>query len=605
MGDKKRYHVERSVLHEADLGGTSSQSMDEVRRLLSTARRKVRCSRSAAKSLLLQFLPILRWLPQYPVKEWLMGDIISGLSVGILQLPQGLAYALLAGVPPVFGLYSSFFPVFVYSFFGKSRHISAGTFAVISIMIGSVTESLVPNENFMLPGNETLVNTTARDKARVELAAAMSLLVGLFQVKSLCQKPVSLGLVQFGFVVTYLSEPLIRGYTTAATIHVTVSQLKHIFGLPGASQKSQPLSLIYSLFSLCRRIHLTNIGTLVVSLIALVCLFAVKEVNQRCRSKMPLPFPIELVVLIISTGISYGVNLHEGFGVAIVGDIPTGMIAPTVPKVNLLANIVGNAFAIAMVGYAVMISLAKMFAMKNNYKVDSNQELIALGLSNLTGSFFQCFPITASMSRSLVQESTGGKTQIAGSVSSFIILICILKAGELFTSLPKAILSTIVIANLKGMYKQFMDLPILWRTNKYDLLIWLVTFLSTICLNLDMGLAVSIAFGLLTVTFRTQSPQCSILGQVPETDVYRDVAENNQAKEIPGVKIFRYTSAIYFANAELFAKALQDKVGVNVDRLKEKKKKVIRKRNRGLQKMINMSQKIVAETQKVCHSFKY
>ncbi|MEE6502238.1 hypothetical protein FKM82_004450 [Ascaphus truei] len=546
MGDKKRYHVERSVLHEADLGGTSSQSMDEVRRLLSTARRKVRCSRSAAKSLLLQFLPILRWLPQYPVKEWLMGDIISGLSVGILQLPQGLAYALLAGVPPVFGLYSSFFPVFVYSFFGKSRHISAGTFAVISIMIGSVTESLVPNENFMLPGNETLVNTTARDKARVELAAAMSLLVGLFQV--------SLGLVQFGFVVTYLSEPLIRGYTTAATIHVTVSQLKHIFGLPGASQKSQPLSLIY---------------------------------------------------LIISTGISYGVNLHEGFGVAIVGDIPTGMIAPTVPKVNLLANIVGNAFAIAMVGYAVMISLAKMFAMKNNYKVDSNQELIALGLSNLTGSFFQCFPITASMSRSLVQESTGGKTQIAGSVSSFIILICILKAGELFTSLPKAILSTIVIANLKGMYKQFMDLPILWRTNKYDLLIWLVTFLSTICLNLDMGLAVSIAFGLLTVTFRTQSPQCSILGQVPETDVYRDVAENNQAKEIPGVKIFRYTSAIYFANAELFAKALQDKVGVNVDRLKEKKKKVIRKRNRGLQKMINMSQKIVAETQKVCHSFKY
>ncbi|MEE6502240.1 hypothetical protein FKM82_004450 [Ascaphus truei] len=413
-------------------------------------------------------------------------------------------------------------------------------------MIGSVTESLVPNENFMLPGNETLVNTTARDKARVELAAAMSLLVGLFQV--------SLGLVQFGFVVTYLSEPLIRGYTTAATIHVTVSQLKHIFGLPGASQKSQPLSLIY---------------------------------------------------LIISTGISYGVNLHEGFGVAIVGDIPTGMIAPTVPKVNLLANIVGNAFAIAMVGYAVMISLAKMFAMKNNYKVDSNQELIALGLSNLTGSFFQCFPITASMSRSLVQESTGGKTQIAGSVSSFIILICILKAGELFTSLPKAILSTIVIANLKGMYKQFMDLPILWRTNKYDLLIWLVTFLSTICLNLDMGLAVSIAFGLLTVTFRTQSPQCSILGQVPETDVYRDVAENNQAKEIPGVKIFRYTSAIYFANAELFAKALQDKVGVNVDRLKEKKKKVIRKRNRGLQKMINMSQKIVAETQKVCHSFKY
>ncbi|KAM4652694.1 solute carrier family 26 member 6-like [Discoglossus pictus] len=584
-----RYRVERPVLYEDELSGGSPNSTSAVQSLFSTARRKIRCSRAAVRTLLFQFLPILHWLPQYPIKDWLPGDIVSGISVGILQLPQGLAYALLAGVPPVFGLYSSFFPVFIYSFFGTSRHVSVGSFAVVSIMVGSVTVSLVPDEQFMLPGNETLIDTDSRDRARVEVMAAVTILVGLFQVL--------LGLVQFGFVVTYLSEPLVRGYTTAATIHVTTSQLKHIFGL-SLTEKSQPLSLIYSLVSMFSRIHRTNIGTLITSLIALVCLFSVKEVNQRWRSKLPMPIPIELMVLIISTGISYAVNLHETFGVGIIGQIPTGMAAPILPKAELFADVVGNAFAIAIVGYTITISLAKMFAMKHGYKVDSNQELIALGVSNFVGSFFQCFAITTSMSRSLVQESTGGRTQIAGSISSLIILVIILKAGELFTSLPKAILSAIVIANLKGMYKQFMDIPRLWKTDRYDLLIWLVTFLSTICLNMDIGLAVSVVFGLLTVTFRTQLPHYSLLGQVPETDIYRDLAECSQAREIPGVKIFCSNSAIYFANAELYAKALKDKLGVNVDRLIAKKKKAEMKRKRGVQKVINLAKIIVAKTQK-------
>ncbi|XP_075039701.1 solute carrier family 26 member 6-like [Mixophyes fleayi] len=584
-----RYCVDRPVFHEQELGGALPTSTSTIQSLASAAKRKLRCSREAAKSLLFQFLPILHWLPHYPVKEWLLGDIVSGVSVGILQLPQGLAYALLAGVPPVFGLYSSFFPVFVYSIFGTSRHVSVGSFAVVSIMIGSVTESLVPNDNFILSANETIIDTVARDKARVEVVAALTLLVGLFQV--------ILGLVQFGFVVTYLSEPLVRGYTTAATIHVTVSQLKHIFGLP-LSERSQPLSLIYSLVSLFRRIHKTNIGTLVVSLIALVCLFAVKEINQRMRLKLCMPIPIELVVLIISTAVSYGINLHEKYNVGIVGDIPTGLLAPTLPNADLYVNVAGTAFAIAVVGYTITISLAKMFATKHGYKVDSNQELIALGLSNLTGSFFHCFAVTASMSRSLVQESTGGNTQIAGSVSALIIMVIILKAGELFTCLPKAILSAIVIANLKGMYKQFMDIPALWRTNKYDLLIWLLTFLSTICLNLDIGLAVSVVFGLLSVTFRTQLPHYTVLGQVTETDIYRDAEENVMAKEISGVKIFRSNSPIYFANAELYAKALKLKMGANVDKLIEKKKKAIKKRKKGLQKVINLAKIILAKTQK-------
>ncbi|KAG8435945.1 hypothetical protein GDO86_007153 [Hymenochirus boettgeri] len=319
--------------------------------------------------------------------------------------------------------------------------------------------------------------------------------------------------------------------------------------------------------------------------------------NQRLRSKLPMPIPIELIVLVISTGVSYGINLHRTYGVGIVGDIPTGLVAPAVPKVDYFLDVVGNAFAIAVVGYTITISLAKMFAMKHGYKVDSNQELIALGLSNLAGSFFHCFAVTASMSRTLVQETTGGNTQIAGSVSALVILAIILKAGELFTSLPKAILSAIVIANLKGMYKQFQDIPSLWRTNKYDLLIWLVTFISTVCLNMDIGLAVSVVFGLFTVTFRSQLPQYSILGQIPDTDLYRDTEENTMAKEISGIKIFHWNAAIYFANAELYTKALKVKMGANVDRLIKKKKKAVMKRKKGLQKVISLAKIIMAKTQ--------
>uniref|UniRef100_A0A8C9DVK7 Solute carrier family 26 member 6 n=1 Tax=Prolemur simus TaxID=1328070 RepID=A0A8C9DVK7_PROSS len=565
---RRDYRMERPLLNQEqleELGHWSSAPRTHQWRVW------FQCSYARVRALLLQRLPVLVWLPRYPVRDWLLGDLLSGLSVAIMQLPQGeplpglgLAYALLAGLPPVFGLYSSFYPVFIYFLFGTSRHISVGTFAIMSVMVGSVTESLAPASN-------STVNETSTDAARVQLASTLSVLVGLFQV--------GLGLVHFGFVVTYLSEPLVRGYTTAASVQVFVSQLKYVFGLH-LNSYSGPLSLIYTVLEVCWKLPQSVVGTVVTALVAGVVLVMVKLLNDKLQPHLPVPIPGELLTLIGATGISYGVDLQHRFGVDVVGDIPPGLVPPVAPSPQLFAKLVGNAFAIAVVGFAIAISLGKIFALRHGYRVDSNQELVALGLSNLIGGIFQCFPVSCSMSRSLVQESTGGNTQVAGAISSLFILLVIVKIGELFKELPKAVLAATIIVNLKGMLMQFTDICSLWKANRADLLIWLVTFVATILLNLDLGLAVAIVFSLLLLVVRTQLPHYSVLGRLPDTDIYRDVAEYTEAKEVPGVKIFRSSATMYFANAELYSDALKQRCGVDVDHLISRKKKLLRKQEK-------------------------
>ncbi|XP_056369509.1 chloride anion exchanger [Oenanthe melanoleuca] len=530
------------------------------------------CSSQRVKKIALGLFPVVSWLPAYRFREWILSDIVSGINTGLVAVLQGLAFALLVNVPPSYGLYAAFFPVLVYFIFGTSRHISVGPFPVLSLMVGGVVTRLVPDDN---TGTGNSTNTSAIDNERVMVAASVTFLSGVFQLL--------LGIFQFGFIVIYLSQSLISGFTTAAAIHVLVSQLKFMFQLP-VPGFNKPFGIIYTLESVFSQITETNIADLVTSLIVLLIVFVVKEINDRYKEKLPTPIPIELLVTVLAALISHFVDFEKRFNVAVVGKLEEGFQAPVAPDVGILQNCIADGFSIAIVGFAVAFSVAKVYSIKHDYPIDGNQDLIAFGLGNIVGGSFKGFASSTALSRSGVQESTGGKTQIAGIVSSVIVLIVILAIGFLLAPLQKSVLASLALGNLKGMLMQFKEVHVLWRKDKYDCIIWVVTFIAAVLLGLDIGLATAVAFQLLTVVIRSQFPSCTVLANVGRSNIYRNRKDYTDIYEPEGVKIFKCSSPIFFANIEFFREKLITAVGFNPLR-------VLRKRNKALRKIRKMLKK--------------
>ncbi|XP_059788857.1 prestin isoform X2 [Balaenoptera ricei] len=501
----QRYYVERPIfshpvlqerLHKKDK--ISDSIGDKLKQAFTCTPKKIR-------NIIYMFLPITKWLPAYRFKEYVLGDLVSGISTGVLQLPQG-------------------------------------PFAVISLMIGGVAVRLVPDD-MVIPGGVNATNgTEARDALRVKVAMSVTLLSGIIQF--------CLGVCRFGFVAIYLTEPLVRGFTTAAAVHVFTSMLKYLFGVK-TKRYSGIFSVVYSTVAVLQNVKNLNVCSLGVGLMVFGLLLGGKEFNERFKEKLPAPIPLEFFAVVMGTGISAGFNLHESYNVDVVGTLPLGLLPPANPDTSLFHLVYVDAIAIAIVGFSVTISMAKTLANKHGYQVDGNQELIALGLCNSIGSLFQTFSISCSLSRSLVQEGTGGKTQ--------------------------AVLSAIVIVNLKGMFMQFSDLPFFWRTSKIELTIWLTTFVSSLFLGLDYGLITAVIIALLTVIYRTQSPSYKVLGQLPDTDVYIDIDAYEEVKEIPGIKIFQINAPIYYANSDLYSSALKRKTGVNPALIMGARRKAMKK----------------------------
>nr|XP_021156823.1 sulfate transporter isoform X2 [Columba livia] len=386
-----------------------------------------------------------------------------------------------------------------------------------------------------------------------------------FSTKDLILKKareILLGILQLGFVAVYLSEPLLSGFVAGSSLTIITSQMKYLLGLKIPRHEGVG-SFILTWVDLFRYIQGTNICDLVTSLVALAIIVPVKEINDRYKEKMKAPFPIELLVVIVATVTSYYFNFEERYKSAVCGHIPTGFSKPTLPDINLFSSLAVDALPIAVIGFAMTISLAEIFGKKHGYTVRANQEMIAIGMCNLVPSFFYCFASSAALTKTLLKESTGTQTQVSGLVTSLVLLLVLLWVAPLFYSLQTSILGVVTIVNLRGGLRKFHDTPRMWQLSKLDTVVWWTTMLSSTLITTEIGLLVGVCFALLCVIFRTQRPRATLLGKVSNTEIYEDRSTYKQLSSIANIKIFRFESSLYYANKDYFKTVLYQKTGVN------------------------------------------
>ncbi|XP_077183216.1 sulfate transporter [Paroedura picta] len=544
--------------------------------LMKKVRKACSCTPARAKDQITSFLPVLEWLPKYNLKANILGDLMSGLIVGILLVPQSIAYSLLAGQEPIYGLYTAFFASIIYFLFGTSRHISVGIFGILCLMIGEVVDRELHRAGFeMEPSvpssyhsdmsvyvdNSTLglMNQTSqvlcdRSCYAITVGATVTFVAGIYQV--------AMGFFQVGFVSVYLSDSLLSGFVTGASFTVLTSQAKYLLGLD-IPRSNGIGSLITTWINIFRNIHKTNLCDLCTSCLCLLVLIPTKEVNERFKTKLKAPLPTELVVVVVATLASHFGKLQEKYGSSVAGHIPTGFLPPQPPDWAMIPSVAVDALAIAIIGFATTVSLSEMFAKKHGYTVKANQEMYAIGFCNIIPSFFHSFTASAALAKTLVKESTGCKTQVSGVVSALVILLVLLVIAPLFYSLQKCVLGVITIVNLRGALRKFSDLPKMWRLSKVDTVIWVVTMLSSALISTELGLLIGVSFSLLCVIVRTQKPEGQLLGCVPESEIYEPLLAYRDLQTMPSIRIFRFEAPLYYANKETFKSMLYKLTGAN------------------------------------------
>lgn len=392
---------------------------------------------------ILSLFPFINWIPTYPVKKYLVGDIFAGITVAVMHIPQGMAYGILAGVTANVGLYMAFFPTLMYVLLGTSRHISMGTFAVISLMTLKVVQTYATVEP-SLSADGSIVEFTP-----IEVVTATAMCVGFILVSIfftgfikqcldsiLSNFQIIMAILRLGTLSTLLSDSLVNGFTTAAAVHVIVSQLKDVLGVSVPKHKGA-FKIIYTIIDLGKATPNTNLTSFLFSLGLILFMVIMNEyvkpwLSKKCR----FPLPAELIAVVGGTLISKYADFKSQ-NVKIIGDLPVGLPYPVIPRMELIQLVWVDAIAIAIVSYSVVMSMSLTFAKKHQYEVSANQELFAMGVSNIFGSFFSCIPLACSLSRSLIQEQTGGMTQIASVISASLILIILLWIGPFFETLPR------------------------------------------------------------------------------------------------------------------------------------------------------------------------
>ena len=479
-----------------------------------------------------RLFPILDWLPDYK-KSMLWSDAVSGITAGILAIAQGMAYAMIAGLPPVLGLYAALTPQIIYVLMGTSRQLSIGPVAMDSLIVaaGIGTLHIVGVDQY------------------IAAAVFLALFVGVIQVL--------LGTLKLGFLVNFLSKPVLNGFISAAAIIIGFSQLKHLFRID-MMQTNKIHILLQEVVSNISKTHFLSFGLGVFGIILI-------KVFQKINKKIPAI----LIIVSLGTLVLY-LTQWQLIGIKIVGDIPNGLPEFGVPSFdkNQLLDLLPVAITLAVVGFTEAISIAKAIEEKHTeYEVDPNQELIAIGSGNIIGSFAQSYPATASFSRSAIQDQGGAKSGIASLFSAGLVLLTLLFLTPLFYYLPIPILAAIIMVSIFGLidFKYPMKL---WKKNRDESLAFFITFIITMSVGIPQGILFGVLFSLLTMIYRTSKPHIAILGKVKNTEYYKNISRFEKDVVIEeNILVFRFDAQLYFGNQNFFKKELLNQVELKGNKL--------------------------------------
>ncbi|MBZ0137609.1 MAG: sulfate permease [Planctomycetes bacterium] len=486
-------------------------------------------------SALRRYIPFTDWLLRYERKN-LPGDLTAGVIVTVMLIPQSLAYAMLAGLPPEIGLYASIFPLAIYGLLGSSRVLSVGPVAVISLMTAT---ALTP---FAAPFSAEYV----------QLALLLALMTGVFQL--------ALGLVRGGFVASLLSHPVVAGFITGSSILIILSQLKHIFGVQAAAGHFPYEGVL----ALVGALGETNLATLGLGIASIALLLLTRKPLRLVLEKFVSKGAAQLIsrvgpALLVLIGIG-GValfRLDSIWGIKVVGDFTTGLPGITLPSLELpvISALVPAALAIVLAGYVESVSVGRSLGARKRQAIDPNQELVALGAANIAAGFSGGMPVTGGFSRSAVNFDAGANTGLASLITAGLIALVALFLAPVFSALPQVVLGATVIVAVAGLVN-FRELLRLWRYSRVDGALMGLTIVGVLGAGVEIGIGLGVGMSVLAFLWRTSRPHMAVVGRLGHSEHFRNVARHT-VTTYPGVLLVRIDESLYFGNTRFLEDQLQ------------------------------------------------
>ncbi|MDM1304615.1 sulfate permease [Acinetobacter indicus] len=451
------------------------------------------------KSRLLDRLPAWQWLKHYNTVT-LKSDLLASLIVIAMLVPQGMAYAMLAGLPPVMGLYASVLPMIIYAFFGSSPTLSIGPVAIISMMTFATLNPLFE----------------VGSPVYIQAACLLALMVGVISLL--------LGMLRFGFLIQLISHPVIKSFIIASALLIALGQLKFLFNVP--LQANNIPEFVLSVFEYIGLMHWESLIFGIASILFLVLMpkfFNLEAVNQRLGASGFIIKSLPLVLVVVSIALVYFFNLQQ-VGIKTVGEIPSGFPALSMPfwNLELVLQLLPGAAMIAMISFVESLSIAQATALQQRSQLNSNQELIALGAANIGAGLSSAFPVTGSLSRTVVNADAGAKTSMAGVLSSLFIVLVSLYFTGFFRDLPLTVLAATIIVSIWKLVelKPFIDT---WRYSKADGLAMWITFFGVLFIDISTGLIIGIVSTFILLLWRISRPHIAEIGLVEGTQHFRNI----------------------------------------------------------------------------------